>query len=59
MSQRLAALIALLAFVALVIAALVTAQGYAMLNLIAAAGFTVSAVMILSMPRTKAPVEAA
>ncbi len=38
----------------ILIAALVTTQGYAMLNLIAAAGFTVSAVMILSMPRTKA-----
>ena len=38
----------------ILIAALVTAQGYAMLNLIAAAGFIVSAGMILSMPRTKA-----
>ena len=34
--------------------AIVTAQGYAMLNLIAAAGFVVSAGMILSMPQTKA-----
>jgi MFS family permease len=39
----------------ILIAALVTAQGYAMLNLIAAGGFIVSAAMILSLPRLNAP----
>ncbi len=37
----------------MLIAALIASQGYAMLCLIAAAGFVVSAGMILSMPKTK------